>query len=177
MTQIVVGVDGSQVSRAAFDWAVRYARMAGAKLTVVRVHEPVGDPSAATLGTALAYAPALSGPERSRDISNAARERARSANEAARERLEHELRRLLIDADVSGLDVETVAVADRKPSRVLEDYSRYAELLVVGSRGIGGVKGMVLGSVSRHVTQHSACPVVVVPAEARAETHIRRRRH
>lgn len=47
------------------------------------------------------------------------------------------------------------------PRQVLLDASRYAYLLVVGSRGRGAVKTMLLGSVSAEVSAHAACPVVV----------------
>ncbi|WP_159083808.1 universal stress protein [Nocardioides terrigena] len=47
------------------------------------------------------------------------------------------------------------------PRQVLRDASRYAYLLVVGSRGRGVVKSMLLGSVSAAVSAHAACPVVV----------------
>lgn len=175
MAKIVVGVDGSVVSKSALAWAAEYARAIRARLVVVRVHEPVGDPSVATLGSALAYAPTLSGPEQGHTLTAVARERVHSAQQTAKERLEHELRRTLQQVGVAGLDVETVVVADRRPSRVLEEHSRYADLLVVGSRGMGGVRGMLLGSVSQHVTQHSACPVVVVPSPSRQQEHARHR--
>ena len=40
-----------------------------------------------------------------------------------------------------------------------------ADLIVVGSRGAGGFKKLLMGSVSIHVTHHADCPVVVIPAE------------
>ncbi len=57
--------------------------------------------------------------------------------------------------------VEATLLVD-PPARALVARSDRANLLVVGSRGYGGFKGLLLGSVSRQVAHHASCPVVIV---------------
>jgi nucleotide-binding universal stress UspA family protein len=57
----------------------------------------------------------------------------------------------------------SVSVVEGRASAVLCDAARDARMLVVGSRGLGGFKGMLLGSVGLHCLHHALCPVVVVP--------------
>ncbi|SBT40195.1 Nucleotide-binding universal stress protein, UspA family [Micromonospora narathiwatensis] len=64
-----------------------------------------------------------------------------------------------------GLRVEVRQVAGG-PGATLVEESRRADLVVVGSRGVGGFAGLLLGSVSGQVAQHGHCPVLVIrPAE------------
>lgn len=58
----------------------------------------------------------------------------------------------------------TTTVTEGHPAQVLIDLAADAELLVLGSRGRGGLAGAVLGSVSLHCVGHAPCPVVVVRA-------------
>ena len=53
------------------------------------------------------------------------------------------------------------AIVEGNPAQVLIDYSRKSKMIVLGSRGLGGIKGMVLGSVSAAVASHAFCAVVV----------------
>ena len=72
--------------------------------------------------------------------------------------------RVLEDAGdaAAGLDVETV-VREGAPVGVLLEEAQDADLLVVGSRGLGGFRGLLLGSVSQQCAHHAPCPVVIVP--------------
>jgi len=60
------------------------------------------------------------------------------------------------------LAIET-KVIELPPIQALMDASRNADLLVVGRRGLGGLRGLLLGSVSQHCAEHAHCPVVIIP--------------
>ena len=60
--------------------------------------------------------------------------------------------------------IEPVAeLVDGDPAQALIERSPQAALLVVGSRGLGSIKGLLLGSVSQRCLQLARCPVTVVP--------------
>ncbi|NUR72549.1 MAG: universal stress protein [Hamadaea sp.] len=61
-----------------------------------------------------------------------------------------------------GVDVRTQIVHGRV-RRTIVEATEQAQLAVLGSRGFGGFKGMLLGSVSQAALYHSSCPVVIVP--------------
>jgi nucleotide-binding universal stress UspA family protein len=64
--------------------------------------------------------------------------------------------------ETSGVDV-TSRLVEGRPVEALIEAARDADLLVVGSRGHGGLAATVLGSVSTGAVRHARCPVVVVP--------------
>jgi nucleotide-binding universal stress UspA family protein len=131
---IVVGVDGSEGSKEALRWAARQAGLTGERLHVVSAWEyPV------SWGWAPAF-PADFDPEGD-----------------TRRALEATVQEVL----GSGADANLEVVEGRAAPSLL-DAAADAELLVVGSRGLGGFASMVLGSVSEHCVHHGSCPVVVV---------------
>ncbi|MFD5026338.1 universal stress protein [Streptomyces sp. NPDC058373] len=140
---IVAGVDGSPTSRDALIWAAEEARLRAATVRVVCGWEWSSPFN--LIGPALEYAaPDADTP---------------SMEELTRAKVE-ELVTGTLGAQ-PGVPVE-VRVVQGPAARVLVEASEEATLIVVGTRGYGGLKGAVLGSVSRHVTQHARCNVVVV---------------
>jgi len=135
---VAVGIDGSDGSLHALRWALQEARLRGARLRAVLAWSYLDQPPDG-------FDPAYS-------------------EDDARRQLDQALVAGAVDAD--GVEIERVVVCGL-PSRALLDAARDADLLVVGSRGLGGFKGLLLGSVSQQVTQHAQCPVVVVPGEER----------
>lgn len=74
---------------------------------------------------------------------------------------ESQLRNVVADLD-SGVPVEAEALVG-DPAEVLRDFSEGLDLLVVGSRGYGPLRAVLLGSVSRRLMTEAHCPVIVVP--------------
>lgn len=66
------------------------------------------------------------------------------------------------DGSTEAVEIETV-LAEGSPGHALIEASESADLLVVGVRGHGGFRGLMLGSVANQVAHHARCPVVIVP--------------
>jgi nucleotide-binding universal stress UspA family protein len=75
-----------------------------------------------------------------------------------------------LQRDHPGLRVET-QVTVGNPATVLVDESREAALVVLGSRGLGGFTGLLVGSVSTQVATHAHAPVMVVRDAPRDDPH------
>jgi nucleotide-binding universal stress UspA family protein len=133
---VVVGVDGSGPSRAALAWALTEAAAHDATLRIVNVYDLA--PYISTLGTAV--------PPDSELIDRSSRAL---------------LEEVTADAKDSGVEVEVIA-ASGPTAKTLLGVASGADLLVVGSRGLGGLRRLLLGSVSEHCVYHSSCPVAVV---------------
>ena len=152
MGRIVVGVDGSRASMAALRWAVREARFRGAQVETVYVFE--NTPSWRVYGYQQETIEAE--PDRSHQATLTSDEQSGAEAHGVVERMVDDLDQL------GEVGVESVIVEDRHPARVLVERSADADMLVVGSRGHGGVSELLLGSVSHHCATHAQCPVVII---------------
>jgi nucleotide-binding universal stress UspA family protein len=134
---IAVGVDGSEASLHALDWAVAQAKARDARLLLVCAYTlPAFSATALDGGFA--------------------------ALDDAAIRRGAELVLADAEARVGTVPVETrVVLGD--PAGSLVDVSHEVGLIVVGSRGHGGFAGRLLGSVSSALPAHAWCPTVVVP--------------
>jgi nucleotide-binding universal stress UspA family protein len=144
---IVVGVDGSEGSVRALRWAVEEARLRDAQLRVIHAwYVPLilSAPSDETFGI----------PPPAGSLDEVRTALAREAGKV-----------LAASLQGTGSDEGQVVgeVIEGKPARVLTEAAAEADLLVVGSRGLGGFTGLLLGSVSQQCAHHARCPLVVVP--------------
>lgn len=134
---VLVGVDGSQAGRAAIDFAFEAASTRDARLVAVHAWS---DLPAATAVELLGDWEAI--------------------REHESELLSEQLN--AYQARFPTVSVEQLVVCDR-PAHTLLEQAKGAQLVVVGSRGRGGFRGLLLGSTSQALIHHSPCPVAVVP--------------
>lgn len=135
---VVVGVDGSDCSMLALDFALQQADATGRRLRVISAwapppsdgQPPVTPPEELTAGARKALHERIAGPR----------------------------------ARYPDVEVEDRFVYDR-PVNALLDASSGGHLLAVGSRGHGGFPGLMVGSVTRQLMHHASCPVAVVRRE------------
>jgi nucleotide-binding universal stress UspA family protein len=136
---IVVGVDGTESGHDALDWAA--AEAATRKLPLCVVHAYAVMPSWAAIGTVPQPYEDTGVAEEAKLVVEQAVARARSV--------------------ASELEVSTRLIVGSGAPALLAQCGD-AELIVVGSRGLDGVRGLLAGSVSFRVAMHAQCPVVVV---------------
>jgi len=133
--KILVGIDGSEASLAALDWAAGQAALTSSPLEIL-----------ATWDWPLTYGWAVPLPQ-GFDPQESVQKTLNEAADGVRARY---------------LDIEiTTRALQGHPAPVLVEASKGAKLLVVGSRGHGEFVGMLLGSVGEHCAAHAHCPVLV----------------
>lgn len=145
---VVVGLDGSEHSKDALRWAAAEAARRETTLTAVLAWDLLGQQHArGAKGFDADYS---------------------SADALAA--LEEMVAEGLATADQTtqpGTGEVRKEVVNDLPARALLSAAARAEVLVVGARGLGGFKGLLLGSVSHRCLVHSTCPTVVVRSGAR----------
>ncbi|WP_345312198.1 universal stress protein [Gordonia alkaliphila] len=143
MSVVLVGVDGSAEAVNAVRWAAQEAKLEGADLKIVSAYTT----------TTSDYAPGLVIPQ---DVIDAIRgEVSKYVQDAAK----------VAEEAAPGITIHG-SIAEGDAAHVMIDFSEDAEMVVLGSRGLGGLKGLFLGSVSTSVAAHAKSKVVIVPPEA-----------
>jgi nucleotide-binding universal stress UspA family protein len=139
--RIVVGVDGSSGANRAINWAINLARRTSAEIVAVHVGQPI--PSEAAGYGFMTPVPSAGWQDELRGVFE-----------------EHWCRPLR----QSAVPFRSVFEEGPPGPRLLEIADREAAALIVtGSRGLGPVREVILGSVSHYLIQHADIPVVVVP--------------
>ncbi len=136
---VVVGVDGSSPSRTAIDKAAELARLEHRPLHLLHAERIPVEYHTFTQRQ-FGKLPSL------------IREASRST---ADEAMKHATSR---HPDLA----VTVSISEEDPRQALQQASHVASVIVVGSRGLGGFRSLLLGSVSLWVSQHAGCPTLVV---------------
>ncbi len=132
-----MGIDGSPNAEAALQWALGEALARESELRLVRAWQ---DPYLWTDPKAIA------------EVHGDLLAKEQSELDAVADHVQAELRR--------PVDREVVIGA---AASVLRDEAEQADLLVLGTRGLGGFVGVLLGSVATQLAQHAPCPIVLVP--------------
>ncbi|MGI9611994.1 MAG: universal stress protein, partial [Acidimicrobiales bacterium] len=133
--RIIVGVDGSDSSRAAVEWCASVAKAFDSEVVAVAVEEPFFE-----------WTPASSPKNWRRDV-------------------EHRVEALTTALTDAGVPVDVVAQRDLHPANGLLAVAsaRSGDLLVVGARGAGGFTGLRVGGVAMKVLHRANLPLVLVP--------------
>ncbi len=148
LNRVLVGVDGSEDSALAIRAAADLSNRTGAELHVVHAWQDETPPSLTS---------AMSG-----DYSEARQQWERAAEEVLKEQTAL--------AEAAGASVAGTHNRRGRPAEEITDLAGElgADLLVIGSRGLGAVKRLVMGSVSEGVVSLSPCPVLVMRGGERA---------
>ena len=137
MQKLVVGIDGSEGSRNALRWAIDEAGHRDATVEGLHAWQPL---LAAGLYSGAVF-----------------------TDESVQEAGEKVLDDAIAAADPGGSAKVERRCVTGQPAEALIEAGKDADLLVVGSRGLGGFRRLLIGSVSSQVSHHAPCPVVVVP--------------
>ncbi|KAA9393270.1 universal stress protein [Kocuria coralli] len=144
--RVVLAVDKLGPKSPAVKHAARYAARHGKSLSIVTVIPTITSLPSGSAELDKAIADQLTEPART---------------------LCHEVEKVALE-QAEGLDT-SVHVLSGRPADALVEASGSADLVVLGTRGHGGFRGLLVGSVSQAVLVDAACPVMVVPNKYEAD--------
>ncbi|WP_047152155.1 universal stress protein [Aneurinibacillus tyrosinisolvens] len=144
--KIIAAIDGSEMSEKATEAAILMAKEQGGQVTLLHVMKDVVIP-----------------PYAMGDMAYVTREYDEDINEAIRKDAEELLNKGKAKAEADGLAVTTV-LRKGDAAREIINYTKEnrTDLIVIGSRGLGAFKEIMLGSVSHKVSQLADCPVLII---------------
>lgn len=138
--KILVAIDGSKMSEKVLETVVPIAKENGSEITIIHVSKELVLPRAVVVT----------------DLEKILSEMRNSAIELLNE-AQHKLK-------AQGVDANYIYKQGSSVSRVIVEVAQEkdADLIIIGSRGLGNIKGMMLGGVSQKVAQLSVCPILIV---------------
>jgi nucleotide-binding universal stress UspA family protein len=144
MKRILCAVDGSESASSALDFAIELCRDTGAALTVIAVRTPI-PPGRGSVGAILPI------------------EEVDGVRQIGEEAVE--------TAEAAGVDAKVVLTSGNAAHEIASAAERLGvDLIVVGSRGLGAVAGILMGSVSHALVKRAPAPVTVVASRVLSHT-------
>ena len=146
MPGIIVGVDGSGHSQRALEWAMKEAAVRHVPLSILTVHPAIVGYFGGVVTS-------------SQDL---------ELTEEVKTAVKAEADKVLAALEGPHPESVTITAVHGFPVEVLVEASKDADLIVLGSRGVGGFSRLMMGSTAGQVVQHAHCPVTIIPPEDRA---------
>jgi nucleotide-binding universal stress UspA family protein len=148
--RILVPLDGSEHSMHALENAIQIAKKCDGKITLVHVYSVMS--SGVVPMTMSMYEPVTLPPELITRLADAVRESGANLLERAKKKV-----------DAEGVQSRTLLREGHTVEEILKIAKEEdSDLIVIGARGLGTIREILLGSVSHGVTLHAPCPVLVM---------------
>lgn len=140
---ILVPTDYSEDAKAALEAAIEFSKVFGAKIVLVHAYH---------IETPAVYGGNFVAPQ---DILEPVREAAQSSME-----------QLIKELTARGVEVESRVVMEYPSHAILDEANKLpADMIVMGTRGLTGIKHVLVGSTAERIVRLAACPVVTIKAE------------
>lgn len=148
---ILVPVDGSDLSMDAFEQALSLSTMTGSKITVLHVIEIIYSDYTMLEGAEIISASNLIQAE-------------------TREQVKSSLEEFVRKGEEEGVEVRTL-IREGPVAHEIIELSKHYDLIIIGSHGRRMITSLIMGSVAEKVSRHASCPVMLVrkPPEASEE--------